>query len=207
MSKKGRKSRSLAKRSRDSKAKELLKNKAGFLLEPSIEPDKKQIRKELIKALRSEGWKSKYSTRSERKKLYDEWTEKIATIQKQKNLDGRTIRSINIINNDWRRSKEFKRLTAPIPDTANVDTPFVNNENMFEWMTTVDFLEQSHPDFEYEVSIPHGSQFWKGSYSDIAKNKTNITAAAKAFGSNFGGYKVQIDYANKVVRITFTEKK
>lgn len=198
MSKKGnRKRRNLANK--------LLQKQVGYLLEPSLKPDKELIRKTLIKALRKEGWKSPSNNPYQRKKFYDEWTDKIAKIQMQKGIDGRTLRSVNKNLSKWKKSTEFEEISKPKDLGPGVDVPFKNSQIIFEWMDSLAFVGRNHPDFLYEVLIDWTGGFWRGKLENIRKNQTAITAEAKASGYEGAGYKISVDHKNKVVRITFSK--
>jgi len=198
-----------ASRSRQSLANKLLRNRIGYELNPKNNPDKASIRKSVIKALRQEGWKSKYNNPYQRRKLYDELTDKILKVQNQ-DVTGRELRSANINIDKWRKSKKYKELSSPL-SSSNIDTPFKNPNggiDLFEWMGDLDAVRDVNPDFKYEVFIEGTGQYYEGSGMDIAKNKSAITSEAKGTGSYLGGgYTFEVDEANKVVRITFNSPK
>jgi hypothetical protein len=186
-------------------AKKFLSQKSGFLLEPSQKPNKSQIRKELIKAARAVGFNRVDDTPYRRKKFYDVWTEKIAKIQSQDKLDGRSVKTINNMMKDWRSSREFDRISKPVAGNYNVDRFVTDQTDLFNWMKGFKSIKDIHPDFNYQVNIPDTKQIWKGSAVDISSNQTAITAQAKARGSNFGGYRIDVDLNTNTVHITFTK--
>jgi len=201
MSKKGKG----AKRSRQRLARKLLRNQIGYELNPKSNPSKESIRKSVIKALRAEGWNSKYNTPYQRGKFYDEITDKIFKVQSQ-DMSGRDLRSVNLNISKWRESNEYKRLSSPM-ESSTIDTPFTNTNggiDLFEWMQDLDTVRDVNPDFTYEVYVEGTGKVWKGSGSDIAKNKSKITTEAKSTGSYLGGgYTFEVDPLTGTVRLTF----
>ena len=191
--------------SRRRKANQLLQKRLGFLLEPDTKPDQKQIRKQVISALRKEGWRSKNNSKYQRKKLYDELTERILKIQEGRG-NGNDFRSANVQINKWKQSEIYKEAIAPIRG-SNVDDVFMNTEDLFQWFEALEFHLSRLPGFEYEVVIPETGYVLKGNSDLIAKNKTKITSEAKLLGSDSAGFKTQVDFKNKIVRITFFSKK
>ena len=190
--------------SRRRKANQLLQKRLGFLLEPDTKPDQKQIRKQVISALRKEGWRSKNNSKYQRKKLYDELTERILKIQEGRG-NGNDFRSANVQINKWKQSKAYKEAIAPI-EGSFVDDVFMNTEDLFQWFEALEFHISRFPGYTYEVVIPETGYFLRGSADLIAKNKTKITSEAKLLGSASAGFKTQVDFKNEIVRITFFSK-
>lgn len=191
--------------SRRRKANQLLQKRLGFLLEPDTKPNRDEIRKRVIRALRQEGWKSRYNTKYNRKLLYDELTERIFRIQSGE-ANGNELRSANVQIDKWKKSEKYKDAIKPISGEG-VDDVFMNTKDLFQWFEALEFHKSRLPDFEFEVVIPETGYILKGSSDLIAKNKTKITSEAKLLGSDSAGFKTQVDFKNKVVRITFFSKK
>jgi hypothetical protein len=191
--------------SRRRKANKLLQKYLGYLLEPDTKPDRKEIRRLVISSLRKDKWRSKNDNPYQRKKLYDELTERIVRIQSDE-AGGNEIRSANVQINKWKQSDRYKEAIAPIKGEG-IDDVFMNTEDLFQWFEALEFHLSRLPNFTYEVVIPETGYYLKGDADLIAKNKTKITAEAKLLGSDSAGFKTQVDFKKKIVRITFFSKK
>ena len=164
------------------------------------------------------GWKSKYNTPYQRRKLYDNLTDKLVRIQSQeapKNTLSAAGKNLKI----WRdnvaakgQSSESFGLSPRIEpadwkDSDAIFQPIVDPADLFAWMKGLESVALGGN--YYIIVYIKGTPFvWEGSYTYIITKATDITNKAKALYAtdkgNYGGYTIAVNETKKEIYVEFT---